>query len=505
MILELNRESHEPLYEQIAVQIREMIGRGTLRIGDRLPANRELARVLGVNRSTVTTAYDELTADGLISSHVGRGTFVSSAPEVRAGQTQGARGPEPAPMPWSAVLPADARDLRPGWVFDAPPQAISFAYGLPPHDMFPLDDFRRSTDRVLRREGRQLLQLGASPGYRPLQDYLASQMARSGATSSPDEILITNGCQQSLDLISRVFLRPGDEVALENPTYPGALGVFCGRGTKYIGVPVGPNGPDLDLLEDILAQRRPKLLYLVPNFQNPTGATMDLKSRRRLLEIAARARLPIVEDDIYRELRYEGPALPPLKALDRCGLVIYINSFSKIGFPGLRVGWVAAPRIVIEHLNAEKQRSDLHASLLAQAAIWEFVRRGALGRHLSRSRKVYSARRDAMLDALTRHFPAEAEWTRPNGGMALWVTLPEGVNTSQLCVQAADAGVAFSPGEYFYGGMAENNRLRLTFTQATPEEIEEGIRRLGAIIRARLANTNRQPIEACVEARCALV
>lgn len=503
MILELNRESHEPLYEQIAVQIREMIGRGALRIGDRLPANRELARSLGVNRSTVTTAYDELTADGLISSHVGRGTFVSAAPE---GRRKG-DGAAPSPMPWSALLPADNRDRRPGWMLDALPrgQGISFAYGLPPHDLFPLDDFRRSTDRVLRREGRELLQLGASSGYRPLQDYLAGQMARTGAAVSPDEILITNGCQQSLDLISRVFLRPGDEVALENPTYPGALGVFCGRGAKYVGIPVGPGGPDLDLLEDLLAQRRPKLLYVVPSYHNPTGATMDLKARRRLIEIAARARLPIIEDDIYRELRYEGPVLPPLKALDRYGLVIYVNSFSKIGFPGLRVGWVAAPRIVIEHLNAEKQRSDLHASLLAQAAIWEFVRRGALARHLARSRKTYAARRDSMLDALRRYFPAEAEWTEPAGGMALWVRLPAGINTSQLLLPAADAGVTFSPGESFYGSAPETDRLRLTFTQATPEEIDEGVRRLGAIIKTRLAHIKRQRTAVRGEASCALV
>jgi 2-aminoadipate transaminase len=493
MIIELNRESHIPLYEQIASQVREMIGRGVLRVGDRLPANRELAGALGVNRSTVTTAYDELTADGLISSHVGRGTFVSALPAPHRIGGDSAR-PQPSPMPWGALLHSEERSRWLGGMLDALPrrQAISFAYGLPPTELFPLDDFRRATDRVMRRDGRELLQLGVSNGYRPLQDYLAGQMALSGAAVGVDEILITNGCQQSLDLISRILLRPGEEVAIENPTYPGALGVFCGRGAKYVGVPVTAQGLDLDLLEDLLAQRRPKLIYVVPSYQNPTGATMDLKARHRLIELAARARVPIVEDDIYRELRYEGQTLPPLKALDRYGLVIYVNSFSKIGFPGLRIGWVAAPRIVIDHLNAEKQRSDLHASLLVQAAIWEFVRHGALARHIARSRKAYAARRDRMLEALRRYFPADAEWTRPEGGMAVWVRLPAGINSSQLFLQAAEAGVIFSPGESFYCCAPEPNHLRLTFTQAAPAEIEEGVRRLGAIIKTRLAHLKRQ-------------
>lgn len=507
MIIEINRESRVPLYEQIVVQVRELIGRGALRRGDRLPANRELARALGVNRSTVTTAYDELAADGLINSHVGRGTYVSAAPPLRRNGDEGGNGRQISPMPWSAILAAEERK---GWLsgmLDATGgrETISFAYGLPSADLFPLDEFRRATDRVLRREGRNLLQLGSSLGYEPLLQYIAAQMRLAGAEVEADEILITNGCQQSLDLISRVLARPGDEVVIENPTYPGALGVFCGRGTKYVGLPVGTSGPDLDLLEDLLAQRRPKLIYVVPSYQNPTGVTMDLKARHRLIELAARARVPIIEDDIYRELRYDGPAPPPLKALDRYGLVIYVNSFSKTSFPGLRVGWVAAPRIVIDHLHAEKQRSDLQASLLLQAAIYEFARQGSLARHIARSRKTYAQRRDAMLDALARHFPAEAEWTRPSGGMAIWIKLPAGINTSQLLLQAVEAGVVFSPGESFYCSAPDSNRLRLTFTQSTPDEIEQGIERLGALIKSRLAHLKRQRPETRGEASCALV
>jgi GntR family transcriptional regulator/MocR family aminotransferase len=316
-------------------------------------------------------------------------------------------------------------------------------------------------------------------------------MALSGIHVHPDEVLITNGCQQSLDLIHRILVRPGDEVAIENPTYPGAISVFCGNHAKYISIPGADTGLDLDVLEDILSQRRPKLIYTVPNFHNPTGVTMDLVSRRRLVEMAARYRVPIVEDDIYSELRYEGAALPPLKALDRYGLVIYINSFSKVGFPGLRVGWIAAPRIVIDHLNAAKQRCDLHASLLAQASICEFTRRGLLVKHINRSKKAYAARRDAMLQALERYLPEEAGWNKPEGGMAIWVKLPETLNANQLLPQASEQGVVFSPGEYFYACSPQPNTMRLSFTMASPAEIEEAIKRLGTVIKSRLASLKK--------------
>jgi GntR family transcriptional regulator/MocR family aminotransferase len=491
MIIELDRESHIPLYAQIAIQVREMIGRGALKLGDRLPANRELARALGVNRNTVTTAYEELMAEGLIGSHVGRGTFVSAVPARRA--TPEDERAMPSPMPWNALLPGERHDRWMSGLDGAQSRkdVISLAYALPPAELFPLDDFRRSVDRALRKEGRVLLQLGASHGYDSLLEYLAAQMALSGIYVQPDEILITNGCQQSLDLIHRILVRPGDEVAIENPTYPGAISVFCGNGSKYVSIPVNERGMDLDVLEDILKQRRPRLIYTVPSFHNPTGVTMDLASRRRLVEMAARYRVPIVEDDIYSELRYEGTALPPLKALDRYGLVIYINSFSKVGFPGLRVGWVVAPRIVISHLNAAKQRCDLHASLIAQAAICDFTRRGMLAKHINRSKKAYAQRRDAMIQSLERHFPEEASWSKPEGGMAIWVKLPEALNASQILPQAGEQGVVFSPGEYFYACSPQPATMRLGFTMAGPAQIEEAIKRLGSVIKTRLANLKR--------------
>jgi DNA-binding transcriptional MocR family regulator len=267
--------------------------------------------------------------------------------------------------------------------------------------------------------------------------------------------------------------------------------VFCGTSSRYFSVPVGPNGIDLNVLEDVLSQRRAKLIYVVPSFQNPTGVTMNAAARRRLIGIAERYRVPIVEDDIYRELRYDGPDVPSLKALDEHGLVIYISSFSKVGFPGLRVGWIAAPRIVIDHLNRAKQRSDLHASLLAQAAIHEFARRGLLARHIKRVKKAYAQRRDAMLESLEKYFPDEAKWSRPDGGMSVWVRLPDSLNSSQLLLQAVENGVTFISGDHFYASPAQQNMMRLSFTMAGPQAIEEAVKRLGNLMKSRLVKMKK--------------
>jgi DNA-binding transcriptional MocR family regulator len=493
VLVDIKRESHLPLYTQIANQLRELITAGTLKVGDRLPPNRELAKSLGVNRTTVTTAYAELAADGLLDSRVGSGTYITAVPAGT--QTEQIRAPKPpAPMPWDALLTTQSRD---NWLnevarYRSVGSVISLASALPQAELFPLEDLRRCVDHVLRTRGRSLLQLGATSGYEPLQEYIVNQMALTGIAVTADQLLITNGCQQSLDLIRRILVAPGEEVALENPTYPGAVSVFCGSDAKYTSVPVGANGIDLNVLEDILDQRRPKLIYVVPSFQNPTGVTMDLGARRRLIEIALKYRVPIVEDDIYRELRYDGPELPPLKALDEHGMVIYICSFSKVGFPGLRVGWVAAPRIVIDHLNQAKQRCDLHASLLAQAAIHEFARRGLLARHIRRVKRAYRERRDAMLHALERHFPDDSSWSRPEGGMAVWVKLPDSLDPGQLLHHALENGVAFIPGDHFFSSLPHQSFVRLSFTMESPAAIEEAVKRLGSMVKARMSKLRRQ-------------
>lgn len=489
VILELDRQSHAPLYTQIAAQVRQLIQQGALKLGDRLPANRELADRLGVNRSTVTTAYDELLADGLIATRVGSGTYVAAVPAAPAvGSVElPTSAPRLSALNWEAVLPELRTD---DWLANRGhgrrKDSLSFTHALPATELFPLDDFRRSVERVLRRDGRNLLQLGTSSGYEPLQQYLLQQMALVGIRAEPQELLLTSGCQQGLDLLRQVLLQPGDEVVVENPTYPGAISLFCQSPNKFIGVPVGARGLDLAALEDVLRRRQPKLIYIVPTFHNPTGVTLDLPARRRLIELAAQYRVPLVEDEIYRDLRYDGAALPSLKALDQYGVVIYLNSFSKVGFPGLRVGWLVGPRLLIEHLHALKQRSDLHGNLLAQAALADFARQGLLTKHLQRCRRNYAQRRDVMLAALRQHFPKETTWTEPEGGMATWLRLPEGLSATELLAQAQLQGLYFTPGPRFYASGARGNTLRLSFTMVTPSQIEEGVKRLGELIKAQL-------------------
>lgn len=504
MLIELNRESPLPLYAQIVTQLREMIRRGVLKVGDRLPANRELARKLGVNRNTVTAAYEELLAEGIIRSHVGQGTFVNEVP--MAGEIRDERVAT-FPMSWNAWLTEPPREspFRSFMNLQPKQDTISLSHGLPQTELFPLEDFRLALNRAFRREGRSLLQLGLSGGYQPLQQYLASHMALLGIQVTADEVMITNGCQQSLDLLSRILVRPGDEVVIENPTFAGAISVFCGAHSQCINVPVNERGLDLDVLEDILTQRRPKLIYVIPTFQNPTGATMDIATRRQLIELAARHRVPIIEDDVYRELRYDGADVLPLKALDKYGLVIYINSFSKVAFPGLRVGWIVAPRPLIEHLSVLKQRSDVHASMLSQAAIYEFARQGLLNKHLRRMKKIYGERRDVMLAALTKYFPAEAEWRTPEGGMTVWIRLPETLNTSQLLHEAAKQGVVFTPGEYFYASQPQCHFMRLSFTMTDALHIEVAVKRLGALVKAQLTDGKNQRGVVMAESRRALM
>jgi 2-aminoadipate transaminase len=496
MIFELNRDCHIPLYAQITAHIRGMIADGVLKIGDRLPANRELAKMLGVNRTTVNTAYAELYADGLIDSHVGRGTFIQGIPAPARGAAQRPSA-QPSPIQWNVLVSDQKPD---NWLSGMPnvpvnKDVVSLAYSLPSPDLFPLDQFRHALDHALRKEGRALIDSGCAFGYQPLIEYVAAQSSLSGRTVKTGQVVITSGCQQSLNLIRQLLIGPDDEVAIESPTYPGALSVFCPSGSKYIGVPVGPRGIDLDVLEEILTQRRPKLIYTTPSFHNPTGVTMDLAARRRLLDLAVKHKVPIVEDDIYGELRYQGPSLPSLKALDEHGVVIYINSFSKVGLPGIRVGWIVADSALVRHLAAAKRKADLHTSQLAQAAAYEFSRHGLLAKHIRRMKKVYGERRDVMLSALDKYFPDESAgttWTKPEGGMAIWVTLPEGINASQILLESIEKGVVFSPGEHFYPNLSPANSFRLSFTTVGPQAIEDSIKRLGLVLKSRLTNVRKQ-------------
>jgi 2-aminoadipate transaminase len=496
--LQLQAESHIPLYVQLCDQLRALVHAGELRPGDRIPASRELAQHLGVHRTTVANAYAELESEGLIEGHVGRGTF------IRANwKPLQIAPPPPSVVPGGAIrwesLFADERgdDALDRLIRTMPATGISFVVAHPPEESFPVTEMRSCCNAVLRREGARILQYGATDGYPPLRKAVLEVLRSEGVQAREESLLITDGCQQALDLICKVFLRPGDAVILENPTYPGTIAALRAVRARCLGVPVrtedGPGttlGLDLDALEQTLAANRVKLMFLMPDFHNPTGLSMSLAARRRLLEIASKHQVPVVEDHIYAWLLARGEGLPSLKQLDRANVVIQTDSVSKIAFPGLRVGWVVAPANVIERLRVVKQATDLHSDQLSQAALAEFMRRGLLVRHVARMRKFFASRLATLEEALVRHMPAETRWTHPNGGMCVWLELPPGFDANELLVRARERGVVFAPGRYFYVHSPQPNTLRLAFGMEE-RQIARGIAVLGDILRSELSKRQR--------------
>jgi 2-aminoadipate transaminase len=373
------------------------------------------------------------------------------------------------------------------------PELISFAGGLPGPEVFPLTQIEEATRRVLRQQGRSAVQYSTTEGCLPLRELLVRHMDRYGIKVGPDNVLITTGAQQALDLIGKLFVNPGDHVLCEAPTFLGALQSFSAYQAEYLPVSLDDDGMRMDLLEDAL-RAAPKFIYVLPNFQNPTGVTLSLARRQRLVELASHYGVPIVEDDPYGQLRYEGEHLPPLVKLDAefqgCadgergfrGDVLYLGTLSKTLAPGFRIGWVVAPEDVIRRLVMLKQGTDLHTSTFAQMVAYETAREGFLDRHVHTIRAVYRERRDAMLGALSLFFPPEVRWTRPKGGLFLWVTLPHGMDASVLLAQALRQKVAFVPGKSFFPKGGGANTLRLNFSYCTPAVIEEGVRRLGGVI-----------------------
>ncbi len=487
------RGGKAPLSRQIQLHFERLITQGLLGPGVKLPATRDLARDLGVNRTTVALAYDELVAGGWARAHVGQGTFVAdrvpaSPPPAR---------PAVPRLDWTGllskgaqVIAADSRRRRGYTQVPRPgPGAISFAGGMPDSGLFPTDAFRRVLNRVIREEGRELLQYYPGRGYPPLREFLAGYLLRFGLEVRPEEILIVNGSQQGFDLVARTLLDPGDLVAIEEPSYPRAMQVFRAFGAQLLPIPMMDGGLDPDYLDRLLDRQSPKLLYCQPSAHNPTGLTMQPDTRKRLLEVAARHRLPIMEDGFDGSLFF-GPRPPaPLKALDLSGLVMYIGTFSKILFPGLRLGWIVAAPELIDRLEVAKELADIHTSPLIQAAVYHFCRQRLLDRHQARVLREYGRRRGALLQALAKRMPPGVTWTENEGGFSLLLSLPVGMDSTVLLEQAAPRGVIFTPGNAFFVDGGGERMLRLSFSALPFAQIDEGIRRLAEIIR----DVQRQP------------
>lgn len=390
-----------------------------------------------------------------------------------------------------------ARALRPSAVREilkvtAQPDVISFAGGLPAPELFPVDAVRAAADAVLSTDGRAALQYGLTEGHPPLREWICAHLAGTvGLKAHPDELLITHGSQQGLDLVARVLLDPGDIVLTENPAYLGALQVFQAYEAEPVGLACDEAGLVPAALREWLARspRRPKLLYLIPNYQNPTGVRLASARRAEIAEIAALHGVPILEDDPYGRLRFGGEDAPAISALSATRGTIYLGSTSKVLAPGLRVAWLhTADAELRAKLTVAKQAADLHTSSFTQRLVTHYVTQpGAFDAHVRRLCEIYGRRRDLMLAALTKELPVGCTWTKPEGGLFLWVTLPEGWIATELFAEAAAAKVAFVPGDSFWVGEPRRNTLRLNFSNASETAIETGMSRLGAILRRRAA------------------
>lgn len=399
------------------------------------------------------------------------------------------------PISWSDRYSIGAREMRGStlrkiFASSRRPGMISLAGGAPAPEVFPVEDIAAASERALLQHTLESLQYGLTEGYLPLREFLTARMNGMGMKVAPENFIITVGSQQAIDLVGRLFIDPGTLVAIEDPTYMSAVTAFAPQQPKYLAIPVDDDGLDVDRLEAALKSGiRPAFLYTIPAFQNPTGVSMSMARRRRLLALAAEYSLPIVEDDPYGELIFEGEPMPPLAALD-CEMhgalthVIYLSTFSKLVSPGLRVAWVTAPKEVIAKMTFAKQGMDLHASGLAQVIVHEVCADGLLERHLPIIRRTYRERRDALLEALSEHMPDGFQWTKPRGGMFVWLTMPERFDAEALVQMAMDKLVAFVPGFPFYANGGPRNTARLSFANPTPDNIRAGIARLGEAIRA---------------------
>jgi len=368
------------------------------------------------------------------------------------------------------------------------PDLISFAGGLPAAELFPVREIEEACRHILATDAAHVLQYSTTEGHPPLRQWLADSMSRPDLHVEADNILITNGSQQALDIIGKLFVEPGSCVITSEPTYVGALQAWNVYEASYVTVPQDDDGMLVDLLPALLAKaKEPRLLYVLPNFHNPAGVSIPLERRLRLVEIARKHDLILVEDDPYGELRFEGEEITPLYRLapER---TIYLSTFSKTLAPGLRIGWVTAPKPIIHKFVQAKQGSDLHTSTFAQAVVADVCQRGLLPGHVRKIRSTYHERRDAMLAALGEHWPEGCAWTRPKGGLFLWATVPEGLSTAELLPKAVEKEVAYVPGIAFYPGEAGgHNAMRLNFSCAGVAAIQEGIRRLGDVIREAVA------------------
>ena len=392
----------------------------------------------------------------------------------------------------NVMRPSEIRELL---KLTQDPEIISFAGGLPSPEAFPVDELVEITRDVLKRDGKVALQYGPTEGIREFREVLASRCAKEGMDVTSENVVITTGSQQGLDMIGRVFLDPGDTIIVELPTYLGAINAFRAYEVKFEGIPLDEDGMKIDLLEEKIEELKkkgitPKFIYVVPTFQNPAGVVMSESRRRKLIDIANEHDLIVIEDDPYGKLIYEGKPAKPLKALDDEGRVIYLSTFSKILAPGFRLAWIVASEELIRKLSIAKQALDLCSNTFVQFVAKEFMEGGYLDLHIMKIIEMYRPRRDKMIEAIKNYFPSDTIFHKPRGGMFAWVTIPGNIDTEEMFLDAIKEKVAYIHGKAFHVDGGGANSMRLNFSYSSEELIDEGMRRLGKVIEKKLKETN---------------
>ncbi len=477
--ISLDRDGEEPIYRQLIRHIKAQIESGNLPAGTRLPASRDLAQQLNISRISVVNAYAELRAEGFLSAHAGRGTFIAGENGNGSGGHSSNGNGSSSTNALEAPTTPD-RSIREMMRMARKAGVISFAQGSPPAEFFPVQHLRDALNTILERDGARALGYEIAEGYMPLRQAVRDYVSALGIRCSADQVLITGGTQQALDLVVQALLSEGDQLVTESPTYLGMIDIARTRRVQIQGIAMDDDGIRLDMLENFILDNHPKLIYVTPSFHNPTGMVMPLHRRRQLLNLANQYHIPVLEDGVYHELRFEGEAVPPLKALDETGIVIHASGFTKMLLPGVRVGYLITDSNHYERLVRVKQAADISTSSLNQRAIHLLLERGVLAQQLERNNRELKRRRDAALTAAVQHLPPGTKWNIPQGGLYLWAQLPKtGPTAAELYITAVQTGAAYAIGTVFYTNGCGSHRIRLNYGAQRPAEIEEGFKRLG--------------------------
>jgi 2-aminoadipate transaminase len=510
MFLSIDRSRREPVYQQIRDGIVAMIKAGTLQPGDKLPGTRELAAQLAVSRKTVLQAYLELAADSWVETQPGSCTYVLDRCQLTAAQWPGQQ-----PKALEVIAPSESNDeldvTRMDWepyqlegrYIGKPPyreswqgqdEWISFSRAIPDVRLFPFERIKKVSSQMLWDPKAYFFDYGNPQGYMPLLEYLEMCLAKDGVSlaDGQTDLVICSGFQASLNLLLTLLIKPGELVAVEDPTFNSILNILRARGIPHCGVPMEHDGIDVDYLERLLEREHPRLIITIPTLHNPTGVSMSFEKRERVLALAQRSGVPVIEDQWAMFLGHDGKREPPLKALDAGGHVIQIGSFSKSFLPGTRVAWIVLPGALGVSFVKAKRAMDRSDSYFLQTMVHEFIKKGFMDLHCRKVERIYRARRELMDELMRQHFTSDVSWKKPAGGFSYWINLPGKIKAIDLLKEAIKHGVEFAPGNYFDVNGRDTSSLRLAFSTLTQPQIRQGIKRLGKAVNAIVSGTHRR-------------